>query len=282
MLARRLVGRMLWRGGVSMLIGGDPDQLDALGNQMDAWAQTLDQIRVRVGGVLEQLLWQGADAREFFEQWADRFAGMVGAAASGLREASQCMHAEASQQRGASDGNAGFNILEPAGLVLTGLSLAGDATKLLKYAVVSDGLKALGATDDGLEAVKSLAETVDVPLAGLGFEVNAESFLLAYSAHPQSAETLKDGFDTALSFGEFAAGVGAMAAVGTAAAPVLGGIALGLGLAGAGNDVVSHFDPRFDEQTVHVAEAATSAGLSGVRDVWTLVRRNPLNWVPVL
>jgi hypothetical protein len=67
---------------------------------------------------------------------------------------------------------------------------------------------------------------------------------------------------------------------GVEVAPVLAGAALAFGVAELGNDAISTFDPRFDEQVLHSAEAGASVVASGVQDVFSLARHNPLNWVP--
>jgi uncharacterized protein YukE len=266
-----------------MLIGADPDQLDALANQMDSDAQTLDQIRGRVGGVLEQLLWQGADAHEFFETWAQRFSGMVGNAAVGLQEAARCLHAEAVQQREASGDGAGSNILDPIAFGISAGTEALHALKLANVEVVAKELKDLGLTDKGFETL-DLLESVAGPLEVAGLAVNFASFMTEWSANPDSAETLKAGVDTGLSLGSVGvlATEAALAVAGVEAAPVLVGAGIAFGVAELGNDVVSSFDPKFDEQVLHVAEASASVVASGVRDAFSLIRRNPLNWVPAL
>jgi hypothetical protein len=258
-----------------MLIGADPDQLDALGNQLDSWALTLDQIRGRVGGVLEQLLWQGADAHEFFEQWADRFAGMVGSAASGLREEAQCLHAEAAQQRAASDGGTGSGLLDfVGGTIAGGLAVLG----LSHITVAEKGLRAAGFTGDDLDAWRSVDKAAGPWLAGLGVAVDFTSYEVARSVNPNSPDTLKAGVDLSLG----TVGFGLEVAVAVGAPEVVGTFAVGVAAVEGANDIVSHFDPQFDEQVLHVAEKPDVIFASGVKGALSLVRSNPLNWVPAL
>lgn len=265
-----------------MLIGADPDQLDALANQMDSDAQILDAIRGRVGGVLEQVLWQGADAHEFFEEWARRFSGMMGHAVAGLRDSAQALHSEAVQQREASDVGAGSSILDPVSVAIAATSVAvGTVKKLDKVHVVAEELDKLGISDDDLRVADSL-----VAIAGAGFDI--ANFNRQRYADPKSAETLKAGVDAAFgvsgaiaSSAELLLPVGA-AVAGVEVAPILGTAALGFGVAELTNDAISTFDPRFDEQALHVGEATVSVVASGVKDAYQLMRRNPLNWVPVL
>ncbi|MBR7828548.1 WXG100 family type VII secretion target [Actinospica sp. MGRD01-02] len=266
-----------------MLIGADPDQLDALASQMDSDAQTLDQIRGRVGGVLEQLLWQGADAHDFFEIWAQRFSGMVGNAAAGLQDAARCLRAEAVQQREASGEGGGFNILDPISFGISAGAEGLHALKLANVSVVADELKDLGLTDKGFEVLDSL-ESVALPLEVVGLAVNFTNLAVDWSADPGSAETLKAGVDTGLSLGSVGVGVAevALVAAGVEVAPVIVGAGIAFGVAELTNDVASYFDPQLDEQVLHGAEAGARVVASGVRDAFSLLRHNPLNWVPAL
>lgn len=266
-----------------MMIGADPDQLDALASQMDSDAQTLDQIRGRVGVVLEQLLWQGTDAHEFFEAWAQRFSGMVGSAAVALRGAARALHAEAVQQREASGEDAGFSILEPVGFAISGASVAVGVTELVvKHSdSAMNDLAKVGITADRLEVADPL-------LAFAGAGVDIANFERQYRANPYSAQTATAGVDMTLGLGGAAVGVveGAALVGAVALAPeVATGVAVtGLVLGGLelGNDIVSTFDPRFDEQALHVGSVMASEVASGVRDAFSLIRRNPLSWVPAL
>lgn len=254
---------------------------------MDSCAQTLDQIRGRVGGVLEQLLWQGADAHTFFQEWASRFSGMIGSAAAGLHEASLCLHAQATEQRTASDGNVGF--LEPLGGAIALGALASGVARMSRVTVVEKELKELGIADEDLKPLKYVDELgLGGPLALAGFAVDLPTFLMYLSANPGSAETLKSGVDLALSASAsglaIAEGVGDAAVLAgvVASAPELGVAIAGLGIAEGANDLASHFDPDLDQQVWHGAETAGRVVASGVGDAFSLIGRNPLNWVPAL
>ena len=263
-----------------MFIGADPDQLDALASQMDSSAQTLDAIRGRVGSVLEQLLWQGADAHSFFEEWATRFSGLVGASSVALQDASRVLHVEAVQQREASGEGAGSSILEPIGIGSTiGGLLTTGVSELSKHAVV---------VKNGLEDLGLAAKDLDVAVPGfdlVAVGLNFATLDRQWNANPVSDDTKKAEVDTALSLGAlgYDSAVAAMVLVtGAEAAPVLVAAGAAIGLLELGNDVTEHFDPGFDNSVVDVANASSRVFASGVRGAVSLLRHNPLSFVPSL
>lgn len=253
---------------------------------MGSDAETLDEIRNRVGSVLEQLLWQGADAHGFFDEWANHFNGMMASVASGLRDASQQLHKEAVQQREASDGHAAFNPFDPIGRVLYGVD---GVMKNVNLTVLGEDLKPLGLSGERLKSVESLLDAGERSLPALGAVADIASFLVEDHANPKSTDTLNAGVNAVLSVGSAVFDGGAMLAAagavtigGTAVAPVLGAVATGFFVAEGVNMVATTFDPKFDEQAVHVTKVAASFVTSGVRDALSLARHNPLNWAPML
>lgn len=225
--------------------GADADQLAAFGSQLSNSATTLGEIRSQVGFTLEGLLWPGADAEEFFSQWANRLSGMLGTAISGLESAAANMARQAEQQREASGDDSGSSALsEVLGKVVSVggvLGIAGLGVGVLslpKYAdTVNDHL--LAGHDDIGDAGKVLGgAAVAWDVVGL---YNDER------SHAGSTTLLNDKVNLGIDAVMFAAGF----------TPVGAGVLLGVGAATfLYENVAETLDPNINKQIADVTKDA--------------------------
>ena len=255
--------------------GADPEELDALSRQMNSAAATLEEIRDQVGSGFERLLWQGGDAEEFFDQWAHRFSGMVGAAVNALQSAAKQLGNEADQQREAS-GDGGES---PAYLALDFTTELVSKVSDLTDLVSKDPASAIGnILPKGLDL-----DAVGDVLGPVAFGLGVIQLGVDYHENPDSEATADDEVGTALGL----VGIGAGLA---ASAP----LDVGVIAVGAVDEIVTQtIDPNLNKQIVHgvtdaakfvvnadvdeveggidAAEAAGSVVVSGVRGVSSLI-----------
>lgn len=294
-----------------MLEGMDTAQVLALSRKMDASAAALDEIRGRVGVTLESLLWQGSDAGGFFEQWSNRFSGILGSAVSGLQFAASHLVQEVAQQEEASADGGGssdrasllYDVMNVGGFTSM---VVGELAHSLELGRKADKLAPLieKVVPDGLELGK-----VGIFAAPAEFVFDVSSLVASLtSGKPDAGRTddaivgtVLSGAETAIEAGVFIAAVSAAADVGAAAAlatvaasPVVlvgGAIIGGVGLLDFG---VSHtFDKHLNSQIVDgVGDAAkfvvkgdideVKAGVGAAKAVGSVVSsgvRGVASWV---
>jgi hypothetical protein len=295
---------------MGQMVGADPEQLDALGNQMSTCADRLDTIRGEISSLLNHSHWEGADADDFRGAWYHRHSGLLNSAAHATRDGAATLHTNATQQREASatDGSGGlgrfagapgrgFSLLDTvegfAGTyhladlpfnVLGGLGLASASVSYLaKDKNLPGWLKTLTVTDaknlKGLGHIAPFLDTAGKALGGLGVGVSAVDFVYNLAKDPGSPETFKAGVDVA--FG-----------VATLAASACPPLALGIFAAQLGADYVlehhpevataiesgvvntakamAHAEVQVAEGAMNVGKAVISGGVNAVKGIFHL------------
>lgn len=273
-------------------IGAAPEQLEELGRHMRAAAAQLEALRRDVDGLINLLMWEGADADTFNEQWLSHLSASVIAAESMLDDAANVLMANARQQVEASSDSSGFyDALES---VTAFVGAGGAALDVLDYtkhlaplagrvnavlgkfhwpAAVDDALSkaswmksvdgVLGknpltsAADDLLHGQLS-TEALGVAAGTIDTALNGWSFVHDLSTNPGGADTYNKGVESAL-------GAAALVAVAADAVPVVGeAIVVGQIAYGIGSAV----DPELGKQIVGgVGDAAKAVVRGGEEEI---------------
>lgn len=250
-------------------LGAAPEQLEELGRNMRDAAARLETLRRDVDGMINRLIWEGADSDAFNEQWLSSLSASIIAAETMLDDVANVLMANAQQQREASGETSGFyDGLETVGRVVGGAGIALgvlDTKYLSKYKGAVNGV--LGKTPllhGGLSV-----EALDGSVGAIGTVISGWSFVHDLSTKPSDKATYNAGVETALG----AAGVAAFAAeafpavgevaiaagVAADAIPVVGEVILGAQII---NFVGSAIDPELDKQIV---DGVADAGKAVVR-----------------
>lgn len=242
-----------------MLIGADPDQLDALGVQMNAAARRLGEIRGELESVLRRFEWEGGDASEFHDEWSGRLSPLIDAAGSAVATAAKSLAANASQQREAS-GDAGGSgvsgIQSLSTLLLSGAAAVAQSDVLGvtgKYVGIEGALVGVAALDQVRKVLKShvagdlkiLGKVSDgLGVASLG--IDEVTFIGDFAANPHSSDTYNDEVNMAFDSASLVAG---------ALCPPVG-IAVGI----AGFVYSNYVDKRFPNWSKDIVDGVGAAG----------------------
>jgi hypothetical protein len=198
---------------MGQMVGADPEQLDALGNQMSTSADRLDCIRAEISALLSHSHWDGPDADDFRNLWHHRLSGLINSAAHATRDGAHTLHTNATQQRDASSADGGVGIFAgvpfPAGglkdliadafleakegvepAVKWGEGAGLGAAVLLKYLPKGERFADLMA---GLKDVHEFGHGIE----WLGAGLDTAGLLANLAKDPHSPETLRSGIDVA-------------------------------------------------------------------------------------
>jgi hypothetical protein len=218
-----------------LLIGADPDQLDALGVQMNAAARRLGEIRSELESLLRRFEWDGGGASEFHDEWSGRLAPLIDATGVALGSAAKSLAANAAQQREASGDAGGSGTSGVAGsrgvASIAGVAGVGSLSTLLlsgsaalaksdalgvtgKYVGIEGTLVGVAALDQVKKVLQShvvgdvelLGKVSDgLGVASLG--IDEVTFIGDFAANPHSSDTYNDEVNMAFDSAALVAGV---------------------------------------------------------------------------
>lgn len=239
-----------------MLIGADPDQLDALGVRMNAAARRLGEIRSELESVLRRFEWEGGDASEFRDEWSGRLSPLIDVSCSALGSAAKSLAANANQQRETS-GDSGASGAEPLSALLlsgAGALARSDALDVVgKYVGIEGhlvGVAALGVVKNVLKSHVTgdlgMLEKVGTTLEAVHLGIDGVTFIGDLASSPHSSDTYNAGVNTA---------VDATALVVGGFCPPAG-IAIGL----AGSVYADYVETRFPDLNKNIVDGIGAAG----------------------
>lgn len=202
-----------------MLIGADPDQLDALSVQMSSAARRLGEIRSELESVLRRFEWDGGDASEFRDEWSGRLAPLIDTSSSALDSAAKSLTVNANQQREASgdSGASGATGTAPLSTMLLSGAAAlarSDALDVLgKYVGIEGTLVGTAALDQFKNVLKSHV-TGDIEVLGklgdglgvAGLGIDGVTLIGDLAANPHSPDTYNAEVSVAIDSAALAAG----------------------------------------------------------------------------
>jgi len=139
--------------------GADPDALDRLAAQMDAWASLLSQHRLTLNAHIHNAPWHGQEADRFRQTWSSRLSPSLASTVSALQAAHVALQRNADEQRRASDaGSAPGTALAARGMLPTSGMSAGAASRISKDArAVGAGVLGVFAVHGAVAALGPLA-----------------------------------------------------------------------------------------------------------------------------
>ncbi len=249
-------------------------------------AARLETLRRDVDGMINRLIWEGADSAAFNEQWLSSLSASIIAAETMLDGVANVLMANARQQREASGEASGFyDGLETVGGIVGGTGM------LFDIAHVAGGTKYFSKYVDGVDGVLGKVrlpygdlsvETLGASFDAVSTVISGWSFVHDLSTKPSDPATYHAGVETALG----TAGLVAFAAAD--AVPVVGEVILGAEIVnGIGSAIDPKFDKqivdgvadagkavvRFDEDEIKATEAAARVMSSGVHGALSLIHR---------
>jgi hypothetical protein len=242
-----------------LLIGADPDQLDALSIRMNAAAQRLGEIRSELESLLRRFEWQGGDASEFRDEWSGRLAPLIDVTGSALVSAAKALAVNANQQREASGdpGASGASGAEPlSALLLSGAGALAHSDVLDtagKYVGIEGNLVGVAAlkhvenvlhghVTGSLGVLDKVGDTLGV--VGLG--IDEVTFIGDLASNPHSSDTYNAGVNMAIDSAGLVAGAFFPPA----------GLAVGL----AGFVYANYVEKRFPDLNKDIVDDVGAAG----------------------